>query len=113
MLDAHLDLAGFKNREARDLTGLVDCTANDKDEARGLAAQIPEGELRAGGVYVLTQKWKNHLTAFNELSVSEQEYVIGRRKPDEMEMSDDQMPNDSHVIRTDLDVDGVAQTIYR
>lgn len=113
MLDVHLDLAGFKNREARDLTGFVDGTANDKDEARGLAAQIPEGELGAGGSYVLTQKWKHNLTAFNELSVSEQEYVIGRTKHDNIEMSDDQMPNDSHVSRTDVDVDGVAQKIYR
>lgn len=113
MLIIELDLSGFKNREARDLTGFVDGTANKKDDERGPTAQIPEGEVGAGGSYVLSQKWKHNLTAFNELSISEQENVYGRTKKDNIEMDGDVMPKTSHVSRTDAKVDGVGQKIYR
>lgn len=113
MLVIKLDISGFKNREARDLTGFVDGTENDKDDERGVTAQIPEGELGAGGSYVLTQKWKHNLTAFNELTLSEQENVFGRSKQDDIEMSEDVMPEDAHVNRTDVEVKGVSQKIYR
>ena len=52
LVQVQLDLNGFKNREARDLTGFVDGTANKKGDERGATAQIPEGELGAGGSYV-------------------------------------------------------------
>lgn len=113
LLVINLDLSGFKNREARDLTGFVDGTENDKGDERGVTAQIPEGELGAGGSYVLTQKWKHDLAAFNELSVSEQEKVFGRTKQDDIEMSEEEIPEDAHVNRTDVDIDGVSQKIYR
>lgn len=113
MLVIKLDISGFKNREARDLTGFVDGTENDKDDERGVTAQIPEGELGAGGSYVLTQKWKHNLTAFNELTLSEQENVFGRSKQDDIEMAEDVMPEDAHVNRTDVEVKGVSQKIYR
>lgn len=113
MLIIKLDLNGFKNREARDLTGFVDGTANSKGAERGETAQIPEGELGAGGSYVLTQKWKHNLVSFNELSLHEQENVFGRSKQDDVEMDRAVMPLDSHVSRTDVEVDGVDQKIYR
>ena len=113
LLQVQLDLNGFKNREARDLTGFVDGTANKKGDERGPTAQIPEGELGAGGSYVLSQKWKHNLTAFNELSLTEQENVFGRTKADNIEMDGDVMPKTSHVSRTDAKVDGVGQKIYR
>ncbi len=113
MLTIKLDLSGFKNREARDLTGFVDGTENDKGDERGETAQIPEGELGAGGSYVLTQKWKHNLAAFNELSISEQEKVFGRTKQDDVELPEDLMPENSHVSRTDVQLNGVDQKIYR
>ena len=108
-----LDLNGFKNREARDLTGFVDGTANPKGDKRLDAAVIPEGETGAGGSYVLSQKWRHHLQAFNQLSVHEQEQVIGRTKQDNVELEGDAMPPTSHVSRTDVKIDGVGQKIYR
>lgn len=108
-----LDLNGFKNREARDLTGFVDGTANPKGDKRLDAAVIPEGETGAGGSYVFSQKWRHHLQAFNQLSVHEQEQVIGRTKQDNVELEGDAMPPTSHVSRTDVKIDGVGQKIYR
>jgi len=107
-----LDLRGFVYRDSRDLTGFIDGTANPKDDARLEAALIPSGPA-TGGAYVLTQQWIHDLDAFGALDVTEQERVIGRTKPDSIELEGAAMPPDSHVSRTDVTVDGVTQTIYR
>jgi len=108
-----LDLNGFKNREARDLTGFVDGTANPKGDKRLDATLIPQGEAGAGGSYVFSQKWQHHLHDFNQLNVHEQEQVFGRTKVDNIELRGDAMPPTSHVSRTDVKIDGVGQKIYR
>lgn len=113
LLDVQLDLSGFKNREARDLTGFVDGTANPEADERAEVAQIGLDHVGAGGSYVFSQQWQHDLVAFNQLAVSEQEKVFGRTKQDNIEMDDDQMPENSHVSRTDVSVNGVAQEIYR
>ena len=108
-----LELPGFTYHDSRDLTGFVDGSANPKEEARQLAALIPSGQLGEGGSYVLTQKWLHDLAAFNDLSQDQQEKIIGRTKPDSIELEGDAMPADSHVSRTDVKVDGRAMKIYR
>lgn len=111
--DIQLDLEGIKNKQSRDLIGFVDGTANAKEDARLAVALIPEGELGAGGSYVITQRWQHDLTAFNHLPVHEQEKVVGRTKEGDIELEGDDMPEDSHVSRTDAKVDGVGMKIYR
>ncbi len=108
-----LDLRGFKYHDERDLIGFVDGSANPKDNDRQLAAVIPEGQVGAGGCYVISQKWIHDLAAFNQLPLSEQEQVVGRTKVDSIELSGEDMPADSHVSRTDLTIDGQAMKIYR
>jgi len=108
-----LDLPGFTYHDSRDLTGFVDGSANPKGEARQLAALIPAGQTGEGGSYVLTQKWLHDLAAFNDLSQDQQEKIIGRTKPDSIELEGDAMPADSHVSRTDVKLDGTAMKIYR
>lgn len=107
------DIRGFKNRESRDLTGFVDGTANPKGNERNQIAQLPVGEAGAGGSYVFGQQWQHNLDAFNRLSVPRQEQVIGRTRVDNIELRGDDMPQDSHVSRTDVSLEGVAQKIYR
>ena len=53
------------------------------------------------------------LEAFSALSVTDQEQVFGRTKEDAVEFSDDEMPADAHVGRTDVERDGVPQKIWR
>lgn len=108
-----LDERGFVYHNSRDLIGFVDGTANPKEEKRQLAALIPEGEKGAGGSIVLSQKWVHNLDAWNALSVEMQEKVVGRTKLKDEELEGEAMPDDSHVSRTDLKVDGVAMKIYR
>ena len=104
-----LDEKGFTYRDSRDLTGFIDGTANPKDEAAREAALVPDGAPGAGGAFVLTQRWVHDLGAFAALPVADQERVIGRTKPDSVELEGDAMPPDSHVARTDLS----AAKIYR
>lgn len=108
-----LDVPGFVYRDSRDLTGFVDGSANPKEDARFAAALVPDGEAGAGGAFVMAQKWVHDLAKFETLSVGDQERVIGRTKPDSIELEDDAMPVDSHVSRTDVKLDGTALKIYR
>jgi len=108
-----LDVPGFVYRDSRDLTGFVDGSANPKDDARFEAALVPAGETGAGGAFVMTQKWVHDLPKFEAVPVADQERIIGRTKPDSIELEGDAMPPDSHVSRTDVKLDGTALKIYR
>lgn len=111
--DLYVDLPGFRYRDSRDLTGFVDGTANPKGDDRQQVALIPAGESGEGGAYMMTQKWVHKLQAFKQLSVTEQEKVIGRTKTDNVELEGDDMPPTSHVARTDLKENGKGVKIYR
>jgi putative iron-dependent peroxidase len=106
-------LPAFVYRDSRDLTGFIDGSANPKDDDRYAAALIPQDRPGAGGSIVMTQKWIHDLDAFQRLPVRDQERVIGRTKEDSIELDEDEMPEDSHVSRTDVKVDGTALKIYR
>jgi len=111
--DLAFEERGFIRPESRDLTGFIDGSANPKDNARHQAVLIPDGQTGAGGAFVLTQQWLHDLGAFNALAQTAQEQIIGRTKPDSIELEGDAMAPDSHVSRTDVSEDGVAQKIYR
>ena len=106
-----LEVQGFAYHGERDLIGFVDGTANPKTpDDQALAALVPNTE---GGSFLLTQKWVHDLNAFNALSISEQEAVVGRTKEDDIELEGAAMPDDSHVSRTDASEDGVALKLWR
>lgn len=108
-----LEINAFVYHDMRDLTGFVDGIGNPQGEKAKLAALVGQGHPGVGGSFVLTQKWVHDLAAFEALPVAEQERVIGRTKEDAVEFSDDEMPVDAHVGRTDVDRDGVPQKIWR
>lgn len=105
-----LDLRGFTYHDSRDLIGFVDGTANPKCDARQDAALIADG---SGAAFAMSQQWIHDLEAFNAIPVAEQEGVVGRTKPDSIELEGDAMPATSHVSRTDVKIDGIAQKIWR
>ncbi len=104
---------GFRFRDSRDLTGFVDGTANPKGAERREVALVPRGKRGAGGSHVLVQRWLHDLAAFEQLTEAQQSKVIGRKKSTNDELSGRAMPADAHVARTDIEVDGQAQAIYR
>ncbi|WP_374962474.1 Dyp-type peroxidase [Spongiibacter tropicus] len=108
-----LEIRGFMYHDARDLSGFIDGTENPDGEERKQVALIPEGEIGAGGSFVLSQKWIHRLESFRTLSQSEQEGVIGRTKPDSVELDDDVMPENSHVSRSDVKINGQSQKLFR
>jgi len=107
-----LELAGFCYFDNRDLTGFIDGAANPDAGDIAEVALIAEPAAGAGGSFVITQKWQHDLAAFNRLDVAEQERVIGRRKPDGVELDRAAMPADAHVVRAEKDHDGAAVKIY-
>ena len=95
------ETAGWSYRHNRDLTGFEDGTENPPLAEAPAAAQVPEGEPGAGGSVLLLQKWKHLAEQWAALPDSEQEKVIGRSKPDSVEL--DPRPESSHAKRTDQD----------
>lgn len=108
-----LELNGFLYKDSRDLSGFIDGTENPEGEAQRKVALIPEGQPGAGGSYVLSQQWRHRLKSFRAMPEAEQEKVIGRTKADSVELKGEAMPEDSHVSRSDVKIDGVAQKLYR
>ena len=109
-----LEERGFDYHHEMDLIGFEDGSANPKtDQLKHNAAVIPKGQLGEGGSLVLSQKWVHNLPKWNQVSVHAQEKVVGRTKDENIELEGAAMPDDSHISRTDLNVDGVAMKIYR
>src|SRR5437660_1108048 len=81
-----------------DLTGFIDGTENPTLIDAPELAVIAEGEPGAGGTILLLQKWAHDADAWEALTDTEQELVIGRAKPDSVELED--KPADSHVAQT-------------
>ena len=101
---------GFRYLDARDMTGFIDGPENPKDEQRREVAIVPEGEF-AGGSYVMVQRFVHNLPAWNRLNMAAQEKVIGRTKPDSVEL--DKVPAASHVGRVDIKEEGKGLKIVR
>jgi porphyrinogen peroxidase len=95
------ETAGWSYRHNRDLTGFEDGTENPKLAEAPAAALVPEGQPGAGGSVLLLQKWKHLAEQWAALPDAEQEKVIGRTKPDSVEL--DPRPESSHAKRTDQD----------
>jgi len=109
-----LEQRGFDYHHSMDLIGFEDGSANPKtDELKRDAALIPKGQAGEGGSLVLSQKWVHDLTKWNGIPVHCQEAIVGRTKVENIELEGDAMPDDSHISRTDLKVDGEPMKIYR
>jgi putative iron-dependent peroxidase len=93
---------GFTYHEGRDETGFVDGTANPPVRRAADVALVPPGEAGEAGSHVLAMRWVHDLDAFHRLSIADQERVIGRSKPESIEMSDDEKPPDAHIARVEL-----------
>ena len=104
------EVYGYRYLDSRDMTGFIDGTENPKNEKRQEVAIVPDGEF-AGGSYVMVQRYIHNLPAWNRLNMSAQEKVIGRTKPDSVEL--DNVPPASHVGRVDIKEDGKGLKILR
>jgi porphyrinogen peroxidase len=109
------EVHGFKSFDERDLLGFVDGTENP--EGAGAFAAVTVGDedpAFAGGSYVVVQKYLHDLTAWDALTVEQQERVIGRTKLSDIEIDDDEKAPDAHVALNVIeDSDGNQIDIMR
>ena len=95
------ETSSWPYRHDRDLTGFVDGSENPTLLDAPTEALLPEGIPGAAGSVLLLQKWKHKTTEWEALPVERQEQIMGRTKPDSIELEN--KPADSHVARTDQD----------
>ena len=98
------ETSSWPYRHDRDLTGFIDGTENPTLIDAPEVALVPEGSPGSGGTILLLQKWAHDVEAWEALPPAEQELVMGRTKPDSLELDD--KPPDSHVASTDQDTFG-------
>jgi porphyrinogen peroxidase len=107
------EATGWSYKHSRDLTGFEDGTENPTLYEAAAVALIDEGEPGAGGSVLLFQQWRHDTDVWNALPDPDQERVIGRTKPDSVELEGAAMPPDSHVSRTKLVEGGRELPIFR
>ena len=95
------ETSSWPYRHDRDLTGFIDGSENPTLLDAPADALLPEGVPGAAGSILLLQKWKHNVTQWEALPVPQQEQVMGRTKPDSIELEN--KPANSHVARTDQD----------
>ncbi|MBV8580579.1 MAG: Dyp-type peroxidase [Candidatus Eremiobacteraeota bacterium] len=106
------ETTGWSYRHSRDLTGFEDGTENPTLQDAPEIVLIPDGP-GAGGSVLLFQQWRHDARTWTALDQTAQEKVIGRTKPDSVELKDDAMPKDSHVTRTTVTENGEERKIFR
>ncbi len=109
------EVQGFRYYDGRSIIGFVDGTENPEDDARLTAATIgDEDAVFNGGSYAFVQKYLHDMDAWNALSTEEQEKAIGRHKFNDVELSDDEKPENAHNAVTNIeDADGNELKIVR
>ncbi|MGA2718320.1 MAG: Dyp-type peroxidase [Candidatus Acidiferrales bacterium] len=95
------ETSSWPYRHDRDLSGFIDGSENPTLLDAPIAALLPEGVPGAASTVLLLQKWKHNVAAWEALPVDQQERIMGRTKPDSIELEN--KPSDSHVARTDQD----------
>lgn len=102
--DCVVDIQGFRYWDGRTILGFVDGTENPQGEERTHFGVVGDEDSNyQGGSYLFVQKYLHNMMAWSELSVEEQEKIIGRSKQDDIEMSDDQKPSNSHIALTNIE----------
>ncbi|WP_199140532.1 Dyp-type peroxidase [Pedobacter sp. ASV12] len=96
--DCIVEVQGFRYWDSRSILGFVDGTENPHGADREHFAIIAEEDpYYKGGSYLFVQQYLHNLDAWKLLSTEEQEKVIGRSKDQDIEMSDEVKPKNSHI----------------
>ena len=109
------EIQGFRYFDGRAIIGFVDGTENPEDDERTAFGTIGDEDADfAGGSYAFVQKYLHDMTSWNALSTEEQEKAVGRRKFNDVELSDEEKPENAHNAVTNIeDEDGNELKIVR
>ncbi|MDO4908698.1 MAG: Dyp-type peroxidase [Corynebacterium sp.] len=102
------ETVGWVYNANHDLTGFEDGTENPHILSAPMIAADEEGDS-----ILLFQHWEHKAASWDKTPQAEQEKVIGRTKPDSIELEGDAMLETSHVERTTVRIDGTSQEIFR
>ncbi|MDR2221581.1 MAG: Dyp-type peroxidase [Flavobacteriaceae bacterium] len=98
------EIQGFKYWDGRAIIGFVDGTENPIGEDRNYFGIVGnEDPTYQGGSYLFVQKYIHFMKDWDNLSVEEQEKVIGRYKATDIEMEEDKKPSNSHTALTAIE----------
>ena len=108
------EVHGFRYFDGRAIIGFVDGTENpDFDTFKYAVIGDDEPDFK-GGSYAFVQKYIHNMDEWNNLSTEEQEKVVGRRKFDDWELSDEEKPENAHNAVTNIkDEEGNELKIVR
>ncbi|WP_418187460.1 Dyp-type peroxidase [Aliarcobacter lanthieri] len=112
----HIDeVHGFRYFDGRSIIGFVDGTENPENLEALSSAIIGDNDKKfKGGSYAFVQKYLHDMSKWNSLPTNKQEKVIGRRKFNDVELSDDEKPENAHNAVTNIeDEDGNELKIVR
>ena len=97
------EVQGFRYFDGRAIIGFVDGTENpDFDTYKYAMIGDNEPDFK-GGSYAFVQKYIHDMNQWNSLSTEEQEKVVGRRKYDDWELSDEEKPENAHNAVTNIE----------
>ena len=111
--DLATEQAGFTYLGGRDITGFIDGTANPQVRRAADVAVVPPGQPGEGGSHVLVMRWVHDLSAFERLSVEDQQRVFGRTKADSVELPEAERPPTAHISRVQVTVGDEELEIFR
>ncbi|MFV0481632.1 MAG: Dyp-type peroxidase [Campylobacteraceae bacterium] len=98
------EVHGFRYFDGRAIIGFVDGTENPENLAALSSAIIGENEKKfKGGSYAFVQKYLHDMKKWNDLPTEEQEKVIGRKKFNDVELSDKEKPANAHNAVTNIE----------
>lgn len=108
------DVRSMHYLDSRDLTGFIDGTENPKGAERAAAGLIGDEDREfAGGSYVFTQRYIHDLNKWASVAPGDQEKIVGRTKPDSVELSEDVKPPTAHISRVVIEENGEELQIVR
>ena len=105
------ETTGWLYRHDRDLTDFIDGTENPSLVEAPAVVGVPAGRPGAGASVVLHQLWRHDTARWEAQPVDVQERAMGRTKANSVELED--LPEESHVARTVIEVDGQELDIFR
>jgi putative iron-dependent peroxidase len=109
LLQQHVDLYeqlhAFRYLDGRNLTGFHDCPDNPKGKQRRSCALVSNNAEKAmhGGSYVYMLRYQYDLTRWQQLTMAEQEAVMGRNKLDGQLLPSVQRQPHSHANKAALE----------
>lgn len=96
------EVQGFRNFDGRTIFGFVDGTENPEYDKGNFAIIGDEDPAFKGGSYAVVQKYLHDMKVWNQMTTEHQERTIGRRKYDDVEISEEDKAENAHNVVTNI-----------